>query len=56
MIFHSIYPNGKGQDPHSMHTGCPVLAGIKWTGTVWIHTAPFRPETLKIEGALASRA
>jgi hypothetical protein len=37
-----------------MHTGCPVLQGIKWTGTVWIHTAPFRPESLSRESELQS--
>lgn len=50
LIFYDIQPDGKTQDPRSMHTGCPVIRGVKWTGTVWIHTAPFRPETLKEAG------
>lgn len=54
MIFFSIDPDGKTQDQKSMHTGCPVLAGVKWTGTIWIHTAPFRPESLHPNGALPS--
>ena len=29
-----------------MHAGCPVLDGVKWTATKWIHAAPFRPEWL----------
>ena len=29
-------------DPHSMHAGCPVIAGEKWTATKWIHARPFR--------------
>jgi hypothetical protein len=27
-----------------MHTGCPVLKGVKWTATKWIHAKPFRRE------------
>ena len=50
-MFYSLFPDSKTQDQHSMHTGCPVLRGVKWTGTVWIHTAPFRPESLSREGA-----
>ena len=33
-----------------MHTGCPVLSGVKWTATKWIHTAPFHPEWLSVNG------
>lgn len=29
-------------DPASMHAGCPVLKGEKWTGTKWLHQTPFR--------------
>ena len=32
-------------DPMSLHTGCPPTKGLKWTGTVWVHTKPFRPES-----------
>ncbi|GFH27373.1 ABC transporter F family member 4 [Haematococcus lacustris] len=28
-------------DMASMHTGCPVLKGIKWAAPVWIHTDQF---------------
>jgi len=45
LMFWSIHPNGKSEDPLSMHTGCPVLKGIKWTATKWIHAKPFRPTT-----------
>ena len=27
-----------------MHTGCPVVKGVKWTAIKWIHSKPFRPE------------
>ena len=54
LVFYSLFPDSKTQDQHSMHTGCPVLQGIKWTGTVWIHTAPFRPESLSRESELQS--
>lgn len=32
LIFYDIKPDGKTQDAHSMHTGCPVIKGVKWTG------------------------
>lgn len=25
----------------SMHAGCPVLRGVKWTATKWIHARPY---------------
>lgn len=33
-------------DDTSLHAGCPVIEGVKWTATKWIHTSPFRPESL----------
>jgi prolyl 4-hydroxylase len=45
LLFFSLKPDGM-QEGTSLHTGCPVLKGVKWTGTVWIHTKPFRLETL----------
>ncbi|KAG2499112.1 hypothetical protein HYH03_002696 [Edaphochlamys debaryana] len=44
LLFWSVHPDGKTEDPMSEHEGCPVLQGVKWTGTVWVHTEPFRPE------------
>lgn len=41
LLFWSITPEGK-IDPQSMHAGCPVIKGIKWTATKWIHARPFR--------------
>lgn len=43
-MFWSIHPDGKREDSWSMHTGCPVLKGVKWTATKWIHSRPFRRE------------
>ncbi|PNH01464.1 hypothetical protein TSOC_012648 [Tetrabaena socialis] len=43
MLFWSINPDGNTEDYHASHTGCPVLAGVKWTATKWIHAKPFRP-------------
>jgi prolyl 4-hydroxylase len=28
----------------SMHGGCPVLKGEKWSAPIWIHQSPFLPE------------
>lgn len=41
LLFWSITPFGE-IDPNSMHTGCPVIKGVKYTGTKWIHAGPFR--------------
>ena len=35
MLFYSLKPDGT-QDPASLHTGCPVVKGIKWTGAVGV--------------------
>lgn len=29
-------------DEHSMHTGCPVVEGVKWNAVKWLHGKPFR--------------
>lgn len=49
ILFHSQHTDGVA-DEASLHAGCPVVRGFKWTATKWIHTAPFRPETLKRSG------
>lgn len=41
-MFWSMHPDSKREDSYSMHTGCPVLKGVKWTATKWIHSRPFR--------------
>ena len=46
LLFYSLKPGTTTVDHYSMHTGCPVIAGYKWTATFWIHTEPFRPEDM----------
>ncbi|PNW86388.1 hypothetical protein CHLRE_02g084450v5 [Chlamydomonas reinhardtii] len=45
VLFYSFYPNNT-MDPASMHTGCPVIKGVKWAAPVWMHDIPFRPEEI----------
>ena len=40
LLFWSLDFEGK-IDTYSMHAGCPVLKGTKWTATKWIHQKPF---------------
>ena len=48
LMFWSLNPDGHSRDGLSMHTGCPVVKGVKWTATKWVHNAPFRPETFGV--------
>ena len=41
LLFYSLDIRGKPSE-YAQHTGCPVLAGTKWTVTKWIHELPFR--------------
>jgi prolyl 4-hydroxylase len=36
LLFWSIKPDGHTEDRASMHAGCPVEEGVKWTGTIWV--------------------
>ncbi|MEW5298246.1 MAG: hypothetical protein WDW36_001391 [Sanguina aurantia] len=36
LLFWSIRPDGTF-DPKSLHGSCPVLKGVKWSATKWIH-------------------
>lgn len=45
LLFFSLNPDGS-HDMAAMHTGCPVVKGVKWTATIWIHSLPFREESL----------
>ena len=37
LLFYSLKPDGKTTDSAAMHTGCPLLKGIKYTATIWMH-------------------
>ena len=36
LLFWSMKPGGE-LDPGSSHAGCPVIKGVKWTATKWMH-------------------
>ncbi|KAL5712739.1 procollagen-proline 4-dioxygenase [Ranunculus cassubicifolius] len=40
LLFFSLIP-GATPDPLSLHAGCPVLEGEKWSATKWIHVDSF---------------
>lgn len=46
LMFWSLKPDGT-HDDMSSHEGCPVVRGVKWTATAWIHSMPFQPARLR---------
>ena len=40
LLFFSLHPDAS-TDEMSLHGGCPVLEGEKWSATKWIHVASF---------------
>lgn len=42
LLFYDVTPEYKLADLYSMHTGCPVVEGIKWNAVKWVHGVPFR--------------
>lgn len=40
LLFFSLHPNAT-PDHSSLHAGCPVLEGEKWSATKWIHVMSF---------------
>jgi prolyl 4-hydroxylase len=42
IVFYSMLPNGEG-DPMSLHGGCPVEEGIKYSGNKWVWNKPYHP-------------
>ncbi|KAK9827628.1 hypothetical protein WJX81_000570 [Elliptochloris bilobata] len=40
LLFYSLLPNGK-LDPLSLHGGCPVIRGNKWSATKWMRVGPY---------------
>eukprot|EP00951_Prasinocladus_malaysianus_P018762 scaffold150588_cov43-Prasinocladus_malaysianus.AAC.1 len=41
LLFWDLEPNGKDGDKYSLHAGCPVIRGTKWSATKWIHVREF---------------
>ena len=44
LLFWSLNPDAT-QDFASLHTGCPVIRGEKWSATKWIHVRAFDANT-----------
>ncbi|KAG2500261.1 hypothetical protein HYH03_001839 [Edaphochlamys debaryana] len=44
LLFWDTAPDFLTDDVHAMHTGCPVVKGVKWNAVTWIHGKPFQPE------------
>ncbi|KAK9146801.1 hypothetical protein Sjap_006704 [Stephania japonica] len=40
LLFFSLLPSAT-PDPNSLHAGCPVIEGEKWSATKWIHVDSF---------------
>ncbi|EFJ50167.1 hypothetical protein VOLCADRAFT_80309 [Volvox carteri f. nagariensis] len=40
VLFWSIRPDGRFE-PGSLHGSCPVIRGVKWSATKWIHVGPY---------------
>ncbi|XP_015888332.1 probable prolyl 4-hydroxylase 4 [Ziziphus jujuba] len=40
LLFFSLHPTAV-PDPNSLHAGCPVIEGEKWSATKWIHVDSF---------------
>lgn len=40
LLFFSLHPTAI-PDPESLHGGCPVIEGEKWSATKWIHVDNF---------------
>lgn len=40
LLFFSLHPSAI-PDPNSLHGGCPVIEGEKWSATKWVHVDSF---------------
>jgi len=43
LLFWSLKPDGS-EDTFSLHAGCPVIKGTKWSATKWMHVGKFGME------------
>lgn len=41
LLFWDLMPDGQTGDKWSMHAGCPVIKGEKWSATKWLHNGPY---------------
>ena len=41
IVFYNMLPNGQS-DPMSLHGGCPVIKGLKYSGNKWVWNKPRR--------------
>jgi len=46
ILFYSTHINGF-TDQHSLHAGCPVIRGTKWTATQWLRVGPMHVGSFK---------
>ena len=42
LLFYSMFPSNSVVDVYSLHQGCPVIRGTKWSATIWMHQGEFR--------------
>lgn len=41
LLFWDLQPDGQSGDDWSMHAGCPVIKGEKWSATKWLHNGEY---------------
>ena len=46
LLFFDMDPASTYEDPLSLHEGCPVISGTKWSATIWMHQGHFRDNEL----------
>ena len=49
LLFFDMKPDYISTDESSMHTGCPVVEGVKWNAVKWLHGVPFRREWVTVQ-------
>ncbi len=54
LLFFSMDPMNRHVDALSQHEGCPVLAGTKWSATIWMHRGQFRAQNLRPQACAAA--
>ncbi|KAL3683890.1 hypothetical protein R1sor_001912 [Riccia sorocarpa] len=55
LLFFSLHPDGT-PDESSLHTGCPVIEGEKWSATKWIHVGSFERPVREITDCVDENA